>query len=117
VPGKGDRIYLAKPLGIGLITTGIKREAVSGELIKIVTDLMTEPNRKPAELMVKYHATAATDVTGYGLLGHAFEVADTSGNTIRIFLRTSASASRCLKTGSSRHDPRKRSCKQTIYGK
>lgn len=82
---EGDRIYLTKPLGIGLITTGIKRKAVSNELTKVVISLMSELNRKPAELMVKHHATAATDVTGYGLLGHAFEIADGSGKTIRIF--------------------------------
>lgn len=80
----GDRIYLTKPLGIGLITTGIKREAVSEELAKTAVALMKELNRKPAELMVKFHANAATDVTGYGLLGHAFEIAEGSGKTIRI---------------------------------
>lgn len=82
---EGDSLYLTKPLGIGLITTGIKREAVSAELTKTVIELMAELNRKPAELMVKHNATAATDVTGYGLLGHSFEIADGSNKTIRIF--------------------------------
>lgn len=82
---EGDQLYLTKPLGIGLITTGIKRNIVSEELIKLVINLMAELNRKPAELMVKYHATAATDVTGYGLLGHTFELADGSRKTIRLF--------------------------------
>jgi len=80
-----DQLYLTKPLGIGLITTGIKRNAVSEEQTQMVINLMAELNRRPAELMVKYHATAATDVTGYGLLGHTFELADGSQKTIRIF--------------------------------
>jgi len=82
---EGDQLYLTKPLGIGLITTGIKRNIVSEELTELVINLMAELNRKPAELMVKYHATAATDVTGYGLLGHTFELADGSRKTIRLF--------------------------------
>lgn len=81
----GDCLYLTKPLGTGLITTGIKRDAVTPELIETVVDQMVQLNSKPAEVMLKHHATAATDITGYGLLGHVYEIAVGSGVTIRIF--------------------------------
>lgn len=78
----GDRLYLTKPLGTGLITTGIKRSAVSLELEQAVTTQMAQLNRDGAELMVESGAHAATDVTGFGLLGHAYEMAAASGVTI-----------------------------------
>ena len=81
----GDKIYLTKPLGTGLITTGIKQSRVSPELTTIVIRQMSQLNRKPAELMVKHHAHSATDITGYGLLGHAYEMASASEVTIRIY--------------------------------
>jgi selenide,water dikinase len=81
----GDTLFLTKPLGTGLITTGIKRNAVSDELTMIVTRSMAMLNRPAAELMVKHGAHAATDITGYGLLGHAYEMAVGSEVTIRIF--------------------------------
>ncbi len=79
----GHILYLTKPLGTGLITTGIKRNAVGDELIRLVTVQMTQLNKNAAEAMVKCGAHAATDITGYGLLGHAFEMAEASGVTIR----------------------------------
>jgi selenide,water dikinase len=81
----GDRLYLTKPLGTGLITTGIKRNAVGAELAAIVTAQMAQLNKKASELMVNLGAHAATDVTGYGLLGHVFEIAQASRVTIRIY--------------------------------
>jgi len=81
----GDRLFLTKPLGTGLITTGIKRNVISSELAKIVTTQMAQLNRKASELMVHIGAHAATDVTGYGLLGHALEMARASRVTIRLF--------------------------------
>ncbi len=84
----GDWLFLTKPLGTGLITTGIKRNAVSDELAAIVIESMAKLNRIPAELMVTFGAHAATDITGYGLLGHAYEMAAASGVSIRIFSKT-----------------------------
>jgi len=81
----GDRLYLTKPLGTGLITTGIKRNAVGAELAAIVTAQMAQLNKKASELMLRFGAHAATDVTGYGLLGHALEMARASRVTIRIY--------------------------------
>ncbi len=81
----GDKLFLTKPLGTGIITTGIKRNAVDDELIDTVIASMAKLNRMAAELMVQFGAHAATDITGYGLLGHAFEMASASGVSIRIF--------------------------------
>lgn len=75
----GDILFLTKPLGTGIITTGIKRKAVDTALTKRVVEQMAALNQTAAELMLKHGAHAATDVTGYGLLGHAFEMADASG--------------------------------------
>jgi selenide,water dikinase len=80
----GDVLFLTKPLGTGLITTGIKRNAVSDELISTVIKCMAMLNREASQLMLKHGAHAATDITGYGLLGHAYEMATGSGVTIRI---------------------------------
>ena len=81
----GDKLYLTKPLGTGLITTGIKQNRVSSQLATIVIKQMTQLNRKAAEAMIKCEANSATDITGYGLLGHAYEMAAASGVSIRIF--------------------------------
>jgi selenide,water dikinase len=80
----GDRLFLTKPLGTGIITTGIKRNKVDKKLTDLVTAQMAALNRDAAELMVKFKADAATDITGFGLLGHAFEMAAASEVSILI---------------------------------
>ena len=80
----GDLLFLTKPLGTGIITTAIKRDAVDQQLIKTVTDQMATLNKVAAELMVRFGVKAATDITGFGLLGHAFEMAQASGVTIKL---------------------------------
>ncbi|HDL01634.1 MAG TPA: selenide, water dikinase SelD [candidate division Zixibacteria bacterium] len=81
----GDKIYLTKKLGTGLITTAIKRNAASDELITLVTEQMVELNKNAAEIMINHNPSSVTDITGYGLMGHAFEMADGSDVTIRLF--------------------------------
>jgi selenide,water dikinase len=66
----GDLVYLTKPLGTGLAATAIKRRVCPPELEKAAIELMTQLNREGAEAMVAAGARAATDVTGYGLIGH-----------------------------------------------
>lgn len=80
----GDRLFLTKPLGTGLITTAIKRDAAPPALEMIVVNQMAQLNKGPAELMVKHNCHSATDITGYGLLGHTLEMAEASDVTIRI---------------------------------
>jgi len=80
----GDILFLTKSLGTGLITTGIKRGIVSGELEEIVTEQMARLNRSAAEAMRQVEVHAATDVTGFGLLGHVWEMAEASSVSIEL---------------------------------
>ena len=66
----GDRLFLTKPLGLGIISTAIKTGKASQEQVRMATELMTTLNAGAAEAMVEAGASAATDVTGFGLMGH-----------------------------------------------
>lgn len=74
-PRIGDRLILTKPLGSGIISTALKGESVSPAQIKEAVAWMTLLNARAAALMLECGASAATDVTGFGLLGHACEMA------------------------------------------
>ena len=81
----GDRLLLTKPLGSGIVTTAIKRGVALGSLQEAVTRLMAELNRAAGEALAQSGAVhALTDVTGFGLLGHAWEMAEGSGVGLRI---------------------------------
>jgi len=80
----GDVLVLTKPLGTGFIATGIKKGLVKDEdLVERITRSMVTLNRAAAEAMVEVGVSAATDVTGFGLLGHSLEMAEGSGVTMR----------------------------------
>jgi selenide,water dikinase len=66
----GDILFLTKPLGSGLVATAIKRGLCPPALEREAVAVMSELNRAASEAMVVAGATAATDVTGYGLIGH-----------------------------------------------
>ena len=71
----GDKLILTKPLGIGIITTALKRGMAESSLIEKAVNAMTQLNKKAAELMSEAERVhAATDITGFGLLGHAAEM-------------------------------------------
>lgn len=82
----GDRLILTKPLGLGIITTGIKRERVSPEIEAEAVRVMTTLNRAAAHAMRRIGVRAATDVTGYGLLGHLRTMLAASGVSATIWL-------------------------------
>ena len=84
----GDKLFLTKALGTGIIATGIKRNVVSSELADLVIRQMATLNRIAAELMLQFDVHAATDVTGFGLLGHAMEMAEASGVSMHIYAGT-----------------------------
>jgi len=71
----GDVLVLTKPIGVGIITTGIKRSVVTPEQEQIVTDTMAALNKVAAEVLTNYQPHAVTDITGFGLLGHGSEMA------------------------------------------
>ncbi len=75
----GDRLVLTKPLGFGVTTTALKRQKASAQDVAEVTGWMGRLNAQASRLAVKYHVASGTDVTGFSLLGHALEMARSSG--------------------------------------
>jgi selenide,water dikinase len=75
----GDELFLTKPLGLGIISTAIKRGVATPEQVMLAVDTMTELNRDASEAMVEARVDAATDVTGFGLLGHLRAMLSASG--------------------------------------
>ena len=80
----GDVIILTKPIGTGVISTGIKRAQASPEVIAESIATMMTPGNYAAEAIAKFDLKGATDVTGFALLGHAWEMACASNVTIEI---------------------------------
>jgi selenide,water dikinase len=80
----GDLLVLTKPLGTGYLTTAIKRGTLPEEDALRAMEVMGSLNRDASEAMVEAGARSATDVTGFGLLGHACGMADGAGVTIRL---------------------------------
>jgi len=70
----GDRLILTKPLGTGIISTGLKGKVIAEDTMVKVIKSMATLNRKASELMQEIGVHACTDVTGFGLLGHAGEM-------------------------------------------
>ena len=83
----GDVLYLTKPLGIGVITTGIKQEKTPPEVAVEAIRVMNTLNRAASEAMQEVGVHAATDITGFGLLGHLHEMVAASGVGARISAR------------------------------
>jgi selenide,water dikinase len=80
----GDVLILTKPIGTGVISTGIKFGKASAQEAAAATETMLTPGRKAAEAMREFGVRGATDITGFGLLGHAWEVAKASQVTLEI---------------------------------
>ena len=79
----GDSLLLSKPLGTGILMTAFKRDCLATEYYAAAVRRMAELNAATARAMLKYEVHAATDVTGFGLAGHAFKMAEGSGVTLR----------------------------------
>lgn len=71
----GDRLILTKPIGVGIQTTAIKSDKLTEAQLQRVMKVMAELNKTAAEVMQNFNVHACTDVTGFGLLGHASEIA------------------------------------------
>jgi selenide,water dikinase len=80
----GDAIVLTKPIGTGVISTGIKRAKASPEVVKESVATMMTPGKYAAAAIEKFEIKGATDVTGFALMGHAWEMACASNVTIEI---------------------------------
>ena len=80
----GDVLILTKPLGVGILTTGAKADMVDGAVMDRIYTQMATLNKTARDIMVQYPVHSCTDVTGFGLMGHSFEMAQGSGCTIHI---------------------------------
>jgi selenide,water dikinase len=79
-----DVLVLTKPLGFGLTTTALKREQADEKDVKEVVGWMTRLNRTAGQLAVEFDLRGGTDVTGFGLLGHGTEMAESAGVALEI---------------------------------
>lgn len=80
----GDVLILTKPLGIGILNTGIKAGLVSDQAYQAAVHTMCQLNKFSKDAMMKVGVNSCTDITGFGLLGHAFEMADGSKVTLKL---------------------------------
>lgn len=80
----GDLLVLTKPLGVGVINTAVKAQLASADAAEAVLQVMTTLNRFARDVGTEYTVHACTDITGFGLLGHALEMARGSQVTIRL---------------------------------
>jgi len=80
----GDCLLLTKPLGTGIVNTGIKAGLATKETCRKVTEQMAQLNKTAATVMADFPVSACTDITGFGLLGHLGEMVRGSGLTVSI---------------------------------
>lgn len=83
----GDRLVLTKPLGTGIISTALKSGQNLGDLMERAVQVMTTLNKTASEVMQEIGVHACTDITGFGLLGHGYEMAVASKVGLKIFAR------------------------------
>lgn len=81
----GDALILTKPIGVGIQTTAIKKDALTDDQLEHVMSIMATLNKTASEVLQEFDVHACTDVTGFGLLGHAKEMACGSGLGLKIF--------------------------------
>ena len=80
----GDRLVLTKPIGSGVLTSAAKQGRISEEDLSEAVEVMIELNRSGRDAMVAVGVHSATDITGFGLVGHAFEMAQAGEVTLEI---------------------------------
>ena len=80
----GDVLILTKPLGVGIITTGAKADMVEKEVLDRIYAQMATLNKAARDIMVGFQVHSCTDVTGFALMGHSYEMAQGSGCTFHI---------------------------------
>jgi selenide, water dikinase len=80
----GDVLILTKPIGTGILTTAFKFDAIGEKELREGAIVMSTLNKAASEAMQKIGANACTDITGFGLLGHSYEMANSSGVELKI---------------------------------
>lgn len=81
----GDVVIITKPLGIGIINTAIKGEVASKEAYNKAVKVMSTLNKYAGEIVANYNLSACTDITGFGIMGHGYEMASASKVTLKIY--------------------------------
>jgi len=81
----GDLLILTKPIGVGIMNTAIKADLVDAAAMEKAIQCMSYLNKDACEAMVKVGINGCTDITGFGLLGHAFEMAEASNASIELW--------------------------------
>jgi selenide,water dikinase len=83
---QGDLLILTKPIGGGILSTGLKRELLSRDVSEKLFSDLSQLNKTAAEVMARFPVHACTDVTGFGLLGHLKEMVAGSGFSAEVWL-------------------------------
>lgn len=81
----GEVLILTKPLGTGIISTAIKAEMASKEAYDIAVKVMSTLNKYAGEIIMEHEISACTDITGFGIMGHCYEMANGSKISLRLF--------------------------------
>ena len=84
----GDILVLSKPLGLGVTTTALKNNKAKTEDVEQAVNWMNRLNADAADLAVEHEIKAATDITGFGLLGHGLEMAESSGVELHVYAQS-----------------------------
>jgi len=85
---EGDYLFITKPIGLGILSTAEKRGEINPERQSLMISLMTQLNTIGEKLAVVKGVTAMTDVTGFGLLGHAIEMSESANLSLELFYST-----------------------------
>jgi selenide, water dikinase len=80
----GDVLLLTKPIGTGVLSTALKQDKLGPEEERLLVETMATTNRRASAACAQHRVHALTDITGYGLLGHALEMAEASGVALEI---------------------------------
>lgn len=80
----GEVLVLTKPIGVGILTTALKKDLLTKEQIDHVSKMMSTLNKAASESLADFNPSAVTDITGFGLLGHAYEMASGSAVSFEI---------------------------------
>ena len=81
----GDLLILTKPLGMGILTTALKADLIDENIIKMIVAILSQLNHKASKTLKRFGVHACTDVTGFGLLGHAYEMIGDESLSIKIY--------------------------------
>jgi len=85
---KGNVLFISKPIGSGVISSALKADLISTQDASVAFDWMKRLNDKASILAQAHGAQSATDITGFSLLGHAWEMAEASGVGLRFFVES-----------------------------